>query len=214
MPTRLLAITAAAILLAAPATQAAPLGPDIAVMNIQIGNDRRNPKRVVIGLYDTTAPATVENFKKLSQRNFYRGIRFHRVLPDTLVQTGDPFSRMHRLHSVFTDPQPARAGTGGPGYTLPAEIRAKPVRGSVAMGRLPDAINPLRASNGSQFFILLAPNPALDGRYTVFGEVLEGLDVIEEISRTPTNNNDFPLQNIFIRSIMINPRSEAENSRR
>jgi len=175
---------------------AAPLGPEVAVMEIKIGKERE-PRRVVIGLYDTTTPLTVQNFKELIDRRYYKGMRFHRVFPDTLVQTGDPESK--RGPGDFS-------GTGGPGYTVPAEIREKHKTGAVAMARLPGKVNPTKASNGSQFYIALTPMPDLDGEYTVFGEVLEGMETLREISNFRTDSNDFPLEKIVIRSIKIEPR--------
>lgn len=182
-----------------PSKPSAPLGPDVAVMLIKIGREK-TPQRVVIGLYDDAAPQTVESFKKLSGRKFYNGMRFHRVFEHYLVQTGDPYSK----HGD-TD----RTGTGGPGYTLPAEIKRKNVRGAVVMSRLDDKVNPTRASNGSQFYVALQPMPQLDGKYTVFGEVIEGLEVLDYISGRPTNSNDFPLEKIVITSIKIEPRVAA-----
>jgi peptidyl-prolyl cis-trans isomerase B (cyclophilin B) len=167
-----------------------------AVMQIKIGKEREL-QQVVIGLYDEAAPATVANFKELCRRRFFNGMRFHRVFPSALVQTGDPYSRRGPAD---------RSGTGGPGYTSPAELGRSHVRGTVAMSRLPDSINPSKASNGSQFYICLTPMPKLDGKYTVFGEVLEGLDVLDSISNTPTDSNDFPLAKIVIKSITIQPR--------
>jgi peptidyl-prolyl cis-trans isomerase B (cyclophilin B) len=76
----------------------------------------------------------------------------------------------------------------------------------VAMSRLPDNINPSKVSSGSQFYVCLTPMPKLDGKYTVFGEVLEGLDVLESISNQPTDSNDFPLAKIVIKSMTIQPR--------
>jgi peptidyl-prolyl cis-trans isomerase B (cyclophilin B) len=175
---------------------AATVGPEVAVMQIKVGKER-DFQQVVIGLYDDAAPATVANFKELCRKRFYNGMRFHRAFPSTLVQTGDPKSR----HGAAD-----RSGTGGPGYTIPAEIGRNHVRGTVAMARLPDAINPSKASNGSQFYVCLTPLPKLDGKYTVFGEVLEGLDVLDFISNQPTDSNDFPLAKIVIRSITIQPR--------
>ena len=194
----------AAVLLTAvflPEVPAATPGPEVAVMEILVGRERQ-PRHVVIGLYDDAAPLTVENFKNLARRRFYNGIRFHRIFPGTLVQTGDPLTRVRFLAPRM----PLRAGTGGPGFTLPPEIREKHIRGSVAMARLPDAINPARLSNGSQFYITLAAEPSLDGKFTVFGEVLEGLDVLDEISNLPADSNDFPLPRVLIRSIRIVPR--------
>jgi cyclophilin family peptidyl-prolyl cis-trans isomerase len=178
------------------AAYAATVGAEVAVMQIKVGKER-DFQQVVIGLYDDAAPATVANFKELCRKRFYNGMRFHRAFPSTLVQTGDPKSR----HGAAD-----RSGTGGPGYTIPAEIGRSHVRGTVAMARLPDAINPSKASNGSQFYVCLTPLPKLDGKYTVFGEVLEGLDVLDSISNQPTDSNDFPLAKIVIRSITIQPR--------
>lgn len=175
---------------------ASPIGPDVAVMQIQVGKQKQL-QQVVIGLYDSAAPLTVANFKTLVGRKFYNGLRFHRVFPGTLVQTGDPKSR-------WGDSD--RSGTGGPGYTVPAEIGRRHVRGTVAMSRLGDTLNPAKASNGSQFYVCLTPLPKLDGKYTVFGEVLEGLDVLEAISNQQTDSNDFPLTKVVIKSITIQPR--------
>lgn len=181
---------------------AAPLGPEVAVLQIRIGKEKQF-QRVVIGLNDTSAPLTVANFKDLVRQKFYNGLRFHRVLPSAFVQTGDPKSRWG---------QADRTGTGGPGYTVPAEIRLPHIKGAVAMARLPDAINPARNSNGSQFYACLTPLPKLDGKYTVFGEILEGLDVLDYISNLPTDSNDFPLQKVVIKSITIEPRVSPEAS--
>jgi len=102
--------------------------------------------------------------------------------------------------------QADRTGTGGPGHTLPAEIKLPHAKGSVAMARLPDNINPAKNSNGSQFYACLAPLPKLDGKYTVFGEVIEGLEILDAISKLPTNSNDFPLQKVVIKSIKLESR--------
>jgi len=177
-------------------SHAAPLGPDVAVLQIRVGK-AKELQRVVIGLYDESTPVTVANFKELVRKKFYNGLRFHRVFPGAFVQAGDPSSR----HG-----QADRTGTGGPGYTIPAEIKLHHEKGSVAMARLPDNINPAKNSNGSQFYACLQPIPKLDGQYTVFGQVLEGLDVLDYISNQPTNSNDFPLPKIVIKSIVIEPR--------
>ncbi len=184
---------------AVPTKPSAPLGPDVAVMLIKIGREKV-PQRVVIGLYDDAAPQTVANLKALCERKFYRGMRFHRVFKNYLVQTGDPFSRRGDNE---------KSGTGGPGYTLPAEIKRPHVRGAVAASRIEDVVNPTRASNGSQFYVCLEAMPKLDGKYTVFGEVIEGIEVLDYISTQPTNSNDFPLEKIVITSITIEPRAAA-----
>jgi peptidyl-prolyl cis-trans isomerase B (cyclophilin B) len=122
---------------------------------------------IVVELYATEAPKTVANFEKLSKDGFYNNLTFHRVEPGFVVQGGDP----------------AGNGTGGPGYELPAEISPteKHLRGTLAMARRGDQVNPDRKSSGSQFYICLAPAPFLDGQYTVFGGVVEGMSIVDQI---------------------------------
>jgi peptidyl-prolyl cis-trans isomerase B (cyclophilin B) len=122
---------------------------------------------IVIEFYPAVAPKTVENFETLTKKGFYNGLTFHRVVPGFVVQGGDPKGD----------------GSGGPGYDVPAEISPaeKHLRGSVATARLGDAVNPDRKSSGSQFYICLAAQPSLDGQYTVFGGVVEGMDVVDKI---------------------------------
>jgi cyclophilin family peptidyl-prolyl cis-trans isomerase len=198
----LLVLLLAAISLTA-SSMAATLGPDVAVMEIRMGKEKQT-RQVVLGLHDESAPYTVENFKTLVRKKFYNGLRFHRIFPSSFVQTGDPSSRPG---------QTEKTGTGGPGYTLPAEIKLKHNKGAVAMARLPDKINPAKNSNGSQFYVCLTPLPKLDGQYTVFAQVLEGLDVLEAISNEPTNSDDFPLPKIVIKSIVLQPRDTTPNNR-
>jgi peptidyl-prolyl cis-trans isomerase B (cyclophilin B) len=171
---------------------AAP-GSQVAVMTIAFPKTKQTA-RVVIRLDERAAPGTCENFRTLVARRYYDGMPFHRAFPHQLVQTGDPKSR----HG-----QTERSGTGGPGYTLPPEIRLRLDKGAVATARLPDAINPARLSNGSQFFVCITPLPRLNGQYTVFGHVTEGLDVLDEISASPTDSNDFPAKKIIIRTIRM-----------
>lgn len=192
------AIAAAlAVLAAVPSLRAQQLGPDVAVMDIKVG-DNPELQRVVIGLYDSATPQHAENFKELVRKKYYRGMQFHRAFPGTLVQTGDRYSK----HGP-TD----RTGTGGPGWTVPAEIHLPHVKGSVAAARLDNKINPARVSNGSQFYVTLKPMPNLNGQYTVFGRVLEGLDVLDAISRKRTDSNNFPLEKIVIKRIVLEPRA-------
>ncbi len=122
---------------------------------------------IVIEFYPAVAPKTVENFETLAKKGFYNGLTFHRVVPGFVVQGGDPKGD----------------GSGGPGYDVPAEISPaeKHLRGSVATARLGDAVNPDRKSSGSQFYICLEPQPGLDGQYTVFGGVIEGMGVVDKI---------------------------------
>jgi cyclophilin family peptidyl-prolyl cis-trans isomerase len=198
----LLVLLLAAISLTASA-MAATLGPDVAIMEIRMGKEKQT-RQVILGLHDESAPYTVENFKSLVRKKFYNGLRFHRIFPSSFVQTGDPSSRRG---------QTEKTGTGGPGYTLPAEIKLKHNKGAVAMARLPDKINPAKNSNGSQFYVCLTPLPKLDGQYTVFAQVLEGLDVLEAISNEPTNSDDFPLPKIVIKSIVLQPRDTSATKR-
>ena len=187
-------------ILLAPIVQAQQLGPDVVVMDIKIGKER-DLRRVVIGLYDGAAPQHAENFKELARTRYYKGMQFHRAFPGTLVQTGDPYSR--RGPNV-------RTGTGGPGWTIPAEIRLPHKRGSIAAARLDNKINPARVSNGSQFYVTLKPMPALNGQYTVFGRVLEGIEHLEKISRQRTDRNNFPLEKVVIKRIVLEPRAGTE----
>lgn len=173
---------------------------DRAVMDIRFGTEKEL-RTVVIDLFEESAPVTVENFKKLARKGFYNKQAFHRAFPGYMVQTGDPLSRSKDR---------SRVGTGGPGFTLPAEINRPVKKGSIAMGRLPNHINPSKASNGSQFFIVLTPQPGLSGEYTVFGEVVSGLDVIDAISRKPVDSNNYPVERITIRKLRIVPASEVQ----
>lgn len=168
-------------------------GPESAVMLVKVRKEKK-PQRIVIELREDAAPQTVANFKELVRRHYYDGMSFHRLFAHQLVQTGDPKSR----HG-----ESDHSGTGGPGYTVPEEIRLKMDAGGVAAARLPDTINPTKASNGSQFFICLAPMPQLNGQYTVFGKVTEGLDLVDAISGIPVDSNDFPLQKVVIKSIRM-----------
>ncbi|MEX1045487.1 MAG: peptidylprolyl isomerase [Chthoniobacterales bacterium] len=191
------ALLALVALLLAPVAQAQQLGPDVAVAMIKVGKER-DLRRVVIGFYDGAAPQHVQNFKDLVARRYYNGMRFHRAFPGTLLQTGDPLSR----HGP-TD----RTGTGGPGYTIPAEIRLPHTKGAIAASRIDGPINPARVSNGSQFYICLKAMPDLNGQYTVFGRILEGLEDLDDISRKVTDPNNFPLEKITIKSIVLEPRA-------
>jgi cyclophilin family peptidyl-prolyl cis-trans isomerase len=122
---------------------------------------------IVVDLDPAAAPQTVNNFVFLAREGFYDGLIFHRVEPDFVIQGGDPTG----------------TGTGGPGYTVPAEIELKHVKGAIAMARRGDDVNPERASSGSQFYITLDETPFLDEGYTAFGQVVEGMDVVESIER-------------------------------
>lgn len=168
---------------------------DVALLEFRFADD--TTRSVAIELAREAAPGTVGNFEKLAKKRFYKGCAVHRAIPGTLVQVGDPLSKRKKRDKV---------GTGGPGYTLPAEIRLKHTIGSVAAARLPDKVNPQRHSNGSQFYFCLSPQPQLDGKYTVFGKVIRGLDVVELISNKATDTNDYPIERIVLRSVKMVPR--------
>ncbi|NLE44122.1 MAG: peptidylprolyl isomerase [Chloroflexi bacterium] len=121
---------------------------------------------IVVGLDAAAAPLTVNNFVFLAREGFYDGLTFHRVVPGFVIQGGDPSGN----------------GTGGPGYTVMAEIGLSHEEGAIAMARKGDAVNPRRASSGSQFYITLDRTPHLDGGYTVFGQVIKGQDVVQSIA--------------------------------
>ncbi len=137
-------------------------------------------------LFPELAPRHVESFVGLAQKGFYNGTIFHRVIPGFMIQGGDPNTK---------DPSNRGAhGTGGPGYTLPAEFSKIPhERGIVSAARTADP-----DSAGSQFFIMVGKAPNLDGQYTVFGEVVSGMDVADTIVQQRRDRKDNPLDRIEI----------------
>ena len=144
---------------------------------------------IKIELFAKDAPKNVANIVKLVKSGFYDGLKFHRVIPNFVAQGGDPKGD----------------GTGGPGYTIEAEIKPglKHLKGSVAMARLPDQINPSRASSGSQFYICLAPVPHLDGQYTIIGKVVDGLGVVDAIGKVQTGSGDMPVKDVIMEKVTI-----------
>ncbi|MEJ8758076.1 peptidylprolyl isomerase [Pontibacter sp. H259] len=141
-------------------------------------------------LFDDT-PKHKENFLKLTKDGFFDGTTFHRVIDGFMIQGGDPNSK---------DDNPNNDGSGSPGYTIPAEIlpKYKHVRGAVAAARMGDQVNPMKESSGSQFYIVENHDgtPMLDEAYTVFGQVVDGLDVIDKIAEQPANPRNRPLTDI------------------
>lgn len=122
-------------------------------------------------LFPEAAPGTVENFEKLANSEFYDGVRFHRVIPNFVIQGGDPLSK---------DPNNPRVGTGGPGWTIKCETKGNPHKhaaGSLSMAHAG------KDTGGSQFFIAHSPQPHLDGVHTVFGQVTAGMDVVNAIKQ-------------------------------
>lgn len=149
---------------------------DTAILHTSMGD-------IEMKFYEKDAPKTVENFKKLTDQGLYNGLTFHRVIKTFMIQTGDPQGD----------------GTGGPGYTFADEINDhKIVKGTVAMA------NSGKDTNGSQFFIVTdEAQTHLDGQHTAFGEVLEGMDVVKAISEVPVDENDKPINTVFLNSVEL-----------
>tara|TARA_B100000029_G_scaffold30383_4_gene29148 strand:+ start:14566 stop:15159 length:594 start_codon:yes stop_codon:yes gene_type:complete len=151
----------------------------IAVIDTNFGN-------IVIQLRPDVAPGHVENFVKLAQDGFYDGTTFHRVIPGFMIQGGDPNSK---------DEDRSNDGQGGPGYTINAEFSDVPhKRGILSMARAQDP-----NSAGSQFFIVVADSNFLDGQYSVFGEVIEGMDVADKIVNVQRDGMDNPLEKVTMK---------------
>ena len=142
-----------------------------------------NHGAIAIELFDDDAPKTVENFLKLARDGFYNGVIFHRVIPDFMVQGGDPTG----------------TGSGGPGYQFEDEFNDnKVVRGALAMA------NAGPNTNGSQFFIVTTEAASwLDGKHTVFGRVTDGMDVVDTISALETDGRDRPREDVVIERIDV-----------
>jgi peptidyl-prolyl cis-trans isomerase B (cyclophilin B) len=138
---------------------------------------------IEIELFDDDAPKTVDNFVKLAGDGFYDGVTFHRVIPDFMIQGGDPTG----------------SGMGGPGYTFEDEFNDhKVARGALAMA------NAGPNTNGSQFFVVTAEaTPWLDGKHTVFGQVTQGMDVVDKISSVDTDSNDKPREPVVIERVEL-----------
>ena len=148
-----------------------------------------NGKKMKLELYPEIAPITVENFENLVKQGFYDGLIFHRVIPGFMIQGGDPEG----------------TGMGGPGHHIKGEFASngikndlKHTRGVISMAR-----SMMKDSAGSQFFIMHADAPHLDGEYAAFGKVVEGLDVIDEIASVPTDFRDKPTVDQVIKKVYI-----------
>ena len=146
-----------------------------------------------IKLYSMT-PKHRDNFVKLVNEKYYDGLRFHRVIEGFMIQGGDPYSRDTSMVDLW--------GQGGPDYTVPAEFVNQywHKKGAIAAARKGDMANPKKASSGSQFYIVHDENACLhlDGQYSIFGEVVEGLDVIDKIATVETDYYDRPMEDVMI----------------
>jgi cyclophilin family peptidyl-prolyl cis-trans isomerase len=155
--------------------------------------------KIVIEFYDKDAPKTVANFIKLAKDGYYNGTTFHRVIPGFMIQGGDPNSK---------SADRSTHGMGGPGYTIEAEIKIDHKRGTVATARTGGPMNPEKRSSGSQFFINVKDNNFLNGDYTVFGNVISGMDAVDKIVSVPRDGNDNPNDKVEMK-VSITTRAEA-----
>lgn len=155
---------------------------------------------IKVKLYSKT-PKHRENFAKLALTGYYDSLLFHRVINGFMIQGGDPFTRDTSAAAV------AKYGQGGPGYTVPAEFVPEYThkKGALAAARRGDVANPKKESSGSQFYIVQDAGACaqLDGAYTVFGETVSGLDIIDRIAQVATDQRDKPLMDVRIKTIKL-----------
>lgn len=175
---------------------------DVAVMKTSMGE-------MVIEFWPDVAPKTVENFKTLAKKGFYDGTAFHRIIDGFMIQGGDPYTKNADMEPKW--------GTGDPGYKVKGETNHRPdrkhIRGVISMANSghPDTA-------GSQFFICLAPQPALDGGYTTFGIVIKGDDVLTKLGKAPVKPNPYdprhemsrPVERVTLESVKIVPASSIK----
>ncbi len=146
--------------------------------------------KITFKSFPELAPETVRNFEKLAKDGFYDGTLFHRVIPGFMIQGGDPNTK---------GGEKSTWGTGGPGYSLKAEFSSRShLRGIVSMARSQDP-----DSAGSQFFIVTADSTFLDRQYTVFGEVIEGMDIADKIVKLQKDSNDCPLEEAKLLQVIV-----------
>lgn len=168
----------------------APEPDEVAIMDTNFGT-------FVLEFFPKDAPNHVRNFKKLARSGFYDGTRFHRVIKGFMIQGGDPLTK---------DADPSNDGTGDPGYSINAEFNARPhLKGTLSMAR---AASPNSA--GSQFFVCLDNKPFLDGQYTVFGQVIKGLGVVEKIGNVPVKGPEpsTPVEPVWLKKVTIAARAD------
>ena len=168
---------------------------EVAVIETKFG-------RMVIEFDVENAPVHSANFKKLANAGYYDGIKFHRIISGFMIQGGDINSR---------DDDPTNDGSGGPGYTLGAEIHNVHKRGTVAAARTGNNVNPERRSSGSQFYICHVDIPHLDGEYSAYGQVIEGLDVVDKIAAVRTGPGNKPLEVVVMQRVYMTTKSELNN---
>jgi len=161
---------------------------EVAVLDTTMG-------KIVLEFFPNAAPNHVANFKKLARQGFYDGSQFHRVIEGFMIQGGDPNSK---------DNDPSNDGTGNAGYQIKAEFNTiSHKKGIVSMARGAYSVD----SASCQFFIMLADTPRLDGQYTVFGKVIEGMDVVEKIGKVKVDSKDHPVQPVVMKKVTIEKRT-------
>lgn len=163
----------------------------IAIMKVDTGSGERE---IIFELLGDKAPKTVQNFVENVEKGVYKGLAFHRAVDDYLVQTGDPASKDDGARETWGLTQE---------YTIPGEFALPHVSGSVAMARRGDKVNPSRKSDGTQFYFAIGNMTGLNGQYTVFGQVVSGLEDLREMSQVVTDTNDCPLERMEIKSIRV-----------
>ena len=163
---------------------------DIVVIETDFG-------KIQFGLFKDAAPLNVESIVKLVKKDFYNGTTFHRVVPDFVIQGGDPLTK---------DNNPANDGTGGPGYYIKDEYTKdlKHLTGTVALAKAADN------QNGSQFYICLKTLDFLDGKYTIVGQVIEGMDVVNKIAQVKTDRNDRPIVNVTMKKVYLKEKEDTK----
>ncbi|MBU0713443.1 peptidylprolyl isomerase [bacterium] len=176
--------------------------PDVAVSPDDVVVIETDFGEIVFEFFPYVAPIHAMNFKKLITAGYFDSTTFHRVIPGFMIQGGDILSRDD---NIYND------GTGGPEYTIQAEFGKKHVRGSVASARAGDQVNPEKRSNGSQFYICVQDQPYLDKMgYTVFGQVIKGIDVVDKIVKVRRNSHDRPLKDVIMNRVYISKKSKIK----
>lgn len=170
--------------------QAEATGKDLMSPDSEIATLDTTMGQIVLGFYPNAAPNHVKNFKYLARKGFYDGTTFHRVIPHFMIQGGDPLSK---------DKDRKNDGTGDAEYTIKAEFNNIPhKRGILSMARSNDP-----DSASCQFFIMVADNPQLDHKYSVFGYVIQGMNVVDKIVSSRTDPNDNPMTPVVIKKVTI-----------
>ncbi len=180
----IIAMDAAAVMFPFAAKQAEAADAAEAAPKRQVAAFETNYGTFKIELFNDLAPKTVKNFVDLAEKGYYNGLSFHRVIDQFMIQGGCPKGN----------------GTGGPGYTIPDEF------GKGLKHDKPGILSMANAgpnTGGSQFFITLVPTPWLDGKHAIFGQVVEGMDVVEKIGKLPTDSMDRPLKKVVMEKVTI-----------